>query len=696
MYNDINLIPFRNDKYYQTFYTMNQDNIVLHTLRGDEYSDDYIDINLVRTQTNNVLCCDITIVAKQDFAPERFGFRLGLDTYMDKYPDWNDKVFPTSLRCEKNGFWGCFVSPLGLKVAVASKDNIVCYKNEYNGNSIAGHRIYTTSVEFINNLKLPKRHSQCNSFEKGKTYTYKLYFAVVNDYFELKKFILDYANIKLLQLEKYTLEPHEINDGTYKSLGVDNADYGIHHIEKQGCSAVSYYVRRDWLYYLERANESAKVCQQKAGTHAESWYGFFSRVAYCKITKKDSDKEILVNDFEKFYKVLAVRNKKMLRKGTITHRLQNSSAMISLLTDFYELTQDLKYLDWANYLAEWLMKLQSKDGSYRSGRTHYTCVIYPAKSMLELALAEKTAGLKERYNIHFNSSLRAVEDLARNLDNIETEGEMTFEDGMISCEALQLAYMALNVEDVQLKEKFAQAGKLIMNKHACLEQTYVPDCRSHGATLRFWEARYDINFFANMMISPHGWTSWKNYATYYLYLLTGESKYLVDTMNTIGACMQCVDKDGVLNWGFITDPCVSGLAMEKADNRLGLTIKRKTIGEEYLPMVSDWYRQNPKRLIFQYFISLKGISKWRYDFGGSCDNDVHEHFKCLAETVLDKAFIHENSDKTICYSCKFNNNVVDIISPYTKQLIFYCIKEKDIILNDKTIRLSKGFNYINI
>lgn len=690
---DINLIPFRKDNYFQSFYIMNNDSVKEIILKNDVFSDNQLNIKVNRLLSDNVLCYDISITAKQNFAPERFGFRLGLDTYMDKYPDWNDRVFPTSLRCEKNCFWGCFVSPLGLKVAVASKDNIVCYKNEYNGNSIAGHRIYTTSVEFINNLKLPSRHSQCKEFKEGMTYCYKIYFAVVEDYTELKSFIKDYAGITLTQLEKYTLEPHEITDGEYKSLG--NADYGMHNIDIEGQSAMSYYVRRDWFYYLERANESAKKCQQKAGTHAESWYGYFSRVAYCKITKKESDKAILIKDFENFYKVLATSNKKMLRKGTLIHRLQNSSSMISLLTDFYELTLDKKYLEWANHLADWLMKLQSKDGSYRSGGTHYTCVIYPAKSMLELALAEKSAGLTDRHNVHFDSALRAVQDLAVNLDNIQTEGEMTFEDGMISCEALQLAYMALNVEDERLKEKFTNAAKLIMSKHECLEQTYVPDCRSHGATLRFWEARYDINFFANMMISPHGWTSWKNYATFYLYLLTGESKYLVDTMNTIGACMQCVDDSGELNWGFITDPCVSGLAMVRADNRLGLAIERKTIGEEYLPMVSEWYRQNPKRLIFQYFLSLKGISKWRYDFGGSCDNDVHEHFKCLAETVLDKAFVHETPNKTLSYNCIVKGSNISLTSPYTEQLVYYSESNKIVVLDGKSINLTKGFNFIN-
>lgn len=154
------------------------------------------------------------------------------------------------------------------------------------------------------------------------------------------------------------------------------------------------------------------------------------------------------------------------------------------------------------------MKLQwKKDGSYRSGRTHYTCVIYPAKSMLELVVTERNAGLSERSRVHFESARKAIRNLYELMDNIATEGQMTFEDGMISCESLQMAYLALLTDDKKEKQELTQAAEIILNKHKCLEQQFLPDCRVRGCTLRFWEARYDVNFFANMLNCPHGWTS---------------------------------------------------------------------------------------------------------------------------------------------------------------------------------------------
>lgn len=386
-----------------------------------------------------------------------------------------------------------------------------------------------------------------------------------------------------------------------------------------------------------------------------------------------------------------------MRPKALPHRLQNTSCMLSLLADFYELTGDMKYLNHANDLAGWLMSLQAKDGSYRSHGTHYTCVIYPAKSMLELALVEKNAGLTERYEKHYDSAYRAIQNLYELMDNIETEGEMTFEDGMISCESLQFGFLATVVSDKKDKERFAAAAKTILAKHKCLEQQFLPDCRTKGCTLRYWEARYDVNFASNMLNCPHGWTSWKTYATYYLYILTGELSYLVDTMNTIGACMQCVDKNGELNWAFIADPSIVGKKMIKANNKYGIDFEDTVVGEEYIPMVSDWYRHSDKKLQKQYIYSLAKKRSWKDCYGGSCDNDVHEHFKCLDETVFGKAFVHEcENGEVVLYNCEKSENGFVSHDKYVKQFTVFSLTDKSMALNDKEFLLTRGVNQINL
>ena len=79
----------------------------------------------------------------------------------------------------------------------------------------------------------------------------------------------------------------------------------------------------------------------------------------------------------------------------------------------------------------------------------------------------------------------------------------------------------------------------------------------NGATLRFWEAQYDvlIGRSRNMMDSPHGWSAWLIPALWYQYLLTGEEEWLRKTMNIMGSCAQVIDsRTGQLRWAFVPDP----------------------------------------------------------------------------------------------------------------------------------------------
>ena len=95
------------------------------------------------------------------------------------------------------------------------------------------------------------------------------------------------------------------------------------------------------------------------------------------------------------------------------------------------------------------------------------------------------------------------------------------------------------------------------NFHRCLTLQKIPDARMNGATLRFWEAQYTINMMHHTMNSPCGWSAWKIYGTYYLYLLTGEKGYLYETMNALGTCSQLFNlKDGTLYFAFTPDPYI--------------------------------------------------------------------------------------------------------------------------------------------
>ena len=105
--------------------------------------------------------------------------------------------------------------------------------------------------------------------------------------------------------------------------------------------------------------------------------------------------------------------------------------------------------------------------------------------MLELVAAEEkliaNPVWKERHERHLNSARKAVDDLCGRLDDIETEGDMTFEDGMITCSALQLGMYGLQTTEPSQQKKYSEAARYLMDKHKCLEQLLIPDCRMRGS-----------------------------------------------------------------------------------------------------------------------------------------------------------------------------------------------------------------------
>ncbi|MRJ10580.1 hypothetical protein EDL98_05720 [Ornithobacterium rhinotracheale] len=251
----------------------------------------------------------------------------------------------------------------------------------------------------------------------------------------------------------------------------------------------------------------------------------------------------------------------------------------------------------------------------------------------------------EKYQAIYKSVQKAMDELVLNKTNIATEGELTLEDGMLSCSALQLAEFALLQTSEPERMKYQKAAEFFMNQHQCLEQNIIPDARMRGASLRFWEAQYDVLMDNNFLNSPHGWSSWTTYAYYYLYLLTGEFQYLEKTINLLNTSVQSIDsKTGKLRWGFMVNPYIKVVQINGNVNNFkpmdfsgvhyhAQKYKNKIYiaGEQYIDMVGDWFG------------------------GNSNDNDVHEHFKCLAEIALDKCYVYYDGEKAFGYNCRVNS-----------------------------------------
>lgn len=644
---------------------------------------------------------------KDDFCGE-IGFHSGVNSYFESYPQWHEPFFPTLLRCEKTHMWGYYMNSAENSLAVATDGPVSSYDIKYNifhehNNAHNGHRLYGTDFVFIKNVKLPERHpDNLKVLASGDVYENSIYYIPVEKKADIFGAINKIADVPLISADKYTYEKGEsikfdvvcgcgykseliMPNGSECKIDAPLDDYGVYKLRvyadsgKQ-CEAM-LCCRKDWDFYLENAAKEAINKPQKATTHIESYYGLFS----CFLAEKYfDDKYVTKKAYECLDEIMPYMfDMEKHIPALIPNRVQNTALTVSLLVDAYEANpeKNVHYLRDASLFADWIMNTkQDEQGIYRRlERVHYTCVIYIAKAMLEVALAEKDCAdeeLRAKYELHYNSAKRAIDELVEDLDNIETEGEQTLEDGMISCSALQIGMLALTLPENE-REKYIKAAEYMMKVHSCLEQQLVPDCRMNGASLRYWESQYDVMIRVNMLNSPHGWTAWTSYAHYYLYMLTGKKQYLLSLMNSMGSCAQLMSFDGNLRWAFCAQPYVKGRTLvpdtdkevKDAYNFVDLDTKAyrgkyeiREFGEEYIDMISGWYRTGEDQKVTggYEFCGLFIEDEVPLDVdpqGGCCDNDVHEIFKCMEETVLRKAFIYENEDGTFTsFGCKVSKD----------------------------------------
>lgn len=612
------------------------------------------------------------------FAPVKAGIALGLDTYMDQYPHWLTKFFPTLLMNEKTHFYGYFQSPQGQVLGIASPDPIASWSVDYNlsyydipPHWFYGHRIESVNLDLINTLPLPEHNPQDMwKLEPGEEKTWKVSLVPVTSLESFEQEMAEATGLPMISMDRTSYMPGEtaaftvfaastpeiVMDASFEVAEIAKGQWLVQALlRKTGRydvtvtaggyqSSAVILVNDSWAEVIKDARQAALDNHQKPSSHVESWYGFHSAFLAARHFPDTEIDTQLDDRFDLIYnKVFDAEN---AVPRLYEDRIQNTSSTIGMLVDRYEAFGRNEDLEQAASLADWLIAdNQDKGGAYMNGNVKYTSVIYVAKSIMELYLAErdlKEEVWQERAARHYESVKRAIDELVASQGDFQTEGEMTFEDGMISCSALQVGMFAILQEDPASRQHYAQAMMGILESHDCLTQLKVNDGRRRGGTMRFWEAQYDVLMLPNMFNSPHGWSAWRAYASYYAYLLTLDERYLKETFNAAGAFAGLIEQEtGKLRWAFVVDPYLR--VRQIAAPVEGLTFddvttgnphpdfygsREFTIGEQYVDMISSWQPVN------------------------SQDNDVHEVFKFIEEAVLTNAYIVEREDGTVVgYNC---------------------------------------------
>ena len=689
------------------------------------------------------------------FQPESVKLRLGIDCYMDKYPEWNDKYFPTFLRCERNHFNGYFMTPNGSILTISSPNKVASWAHCYNkswadkdDNQFNGHRIYTVDLILLaNNIMLPHRHSQeLRQIPTNDFKNWEFSFDIIENLDEqlVETFALDcdapifkinrttifndenmfeFSIISLNALSTVTvlannhkelLEPIESDGKKYNyqfSAFAGKGKYTVIITDKNGKkSEAILYKLNSFAWYLKCAAKNAVRVPQRATSHCEAYYGLFSLIIAVKnFDKKKHGKAFANYTLKRVKEILdEVFDFKKMELKLGQERIQNISTLISLLVVSYKAFDDDFFLKKATLLVNYFIdSFQHKDGGFYSpSGIDYSCVIYPAKSLMEYLEIISLQNLKE-INFNYDQMKQRIESvvgkniqhIARKTTNLDTEGELTFEDGMISCAVLQIAmYALLCKESNEDRISYIVNSKQLLHAHNALTQQYIPDARMRNCTIRFWEAQYDVLIGNNMISSPHGWSAWRCYGTYYLYLLTGRREYLIETLNALGAMLQLIDKKGLLHWSFVVDPslhveqiCKDIFIYQQQHtnknsghyhvNKYRNSTKEYNISEEYLPMVGNWFE------------------------GNSNDNDVHEVFKAMDEIIFRNAFVIINADGVVesfnCHSMSINGlNKITFSNHYVTNVHFNLTVDASFIIafedGEAEIHLIAGRHWVNI
>jgi len=329
------------------------------------------------------------------FRPKFARFILGLDTYMEKYPDWNDRFFPTLLRCEKTHFWGYAMTPKGRILAVASPDPVASWSLAYQKGE---HRIYTVCLDLMHTLPLPARHPQnLTELKPSEAKTWTIYLFEVDELDHLKSGLARLIGAPMVAADRYTMgegeksavtifSPDQVKvrverpDGTTSTLGVKaqgNDQYTLEFEPDDGFgvytlsitsaggkeSETKLSLRRPWSWYLKRAREEALHHGQYASSHLEQWLGLHSAMLarrYFPAPELDAKLE------ERLKTILNLQwnlDRKVPKNIPHAYRfMSNTAQMASVLEDRYRVDNDKKWLELASGFADYVLTCQHPDG----------------------------------------------------------------------------------------------------------------------------------------------------------------------------------------------------------------------------------------------------------------------------------------------------------------------------------------------
>ena len=380
-------IPFRKDQRGTSWYVRDSDS-VQHPVRLTRVSEGvnrfegiYQDVQfgLSYAVAGNTLKITATLAnrGKTIFNPMTAGLHIGFDSFQPKYPDWNYKLVPKTIRCEPTHHWGYALSPHGQILGWVCPSPAASYTIDFaKGKGLKG--IYTANIDFINQLPLPARHPQnLTVLKPGETKSWVVYLMEIDSLDAVKSELANCSDVPVFDAEYYTVAPKQetritIFGPRIKTLSITNSegkeirispvttgkgrtDYIFSQdapelytfraeCENGKIAEGSIFVRHPWSWYLKRARIEGLRVKPTETHHAECVYPFYS---YYLARKYFPDKQLDEECEKVFQEYFPLHYDFEAKKLKTDFRIQDSAIWAGILADRYAVTGDEIDLEYA-------------------------------------------------------------------------------------------------------------------------------------------------------------------------------------------------------------------------------------------------------------------------------------------------------------------------------------------------------------
>ena len=323
-----------------------------------------------------VVECSMTNLSDKPFCPKRSRLILGIDSEMHSYPQWDNKFFPTLLRCEKDFAWGYFMSPRQVLFGFATSQPVASYALNYIYEGWYkwkwGHQIRTASLELLHTLPLPERHPQhLTQLAPGETRSWEIHLGRIDSLDHVKSQLSAWADIPLIECNRYTLLPDEpldirVNSTSPITLSIEGPDakhigtatrsignglfqasfapaqlgeYRIVATNESGQRAEArVFVRQPWSWYMKNARDFVARNQPIFSNACETFYGYYTAFLTAKYFPDPEKDQALQRRFDRTLPLIIDTTTWIPNPDARPHRIQNFSALMGMLVDLWEAT----------------------------------------------------------------------------------------------------------------------------------------------------------------------------------------------------------------------------------------------------------------------------------------------------------------------------------------------------------------------